>query len=160
MVEVMDADKETAWLFSRLLYEPHIYNALSDEYKDVYMAHELLQEIEFGYRIVIGAFDDKNNFVGCVHGILQNGIYTCHILFRRKVNVLPFLLECENKFKEYCVQKDMQFNCIDGYIAPSNTAACRIAHRFGAVCMGCDFNVALRHKNIQEPCLHFRKEIN
>ena len=155
----MEQSKQTAWMVSRLLYEPHIYHALSDEYKDVYMAHELLQEIEFGYRIVIGVFATNNNFIGCVHGVLDNGIFTCHLLFKRKINVLPLLFECEMKLKEYCSQQKIKIDFIDGFIAQSNIAACRIARKFGSVCLGKDNNTFVLHNNNKEFCWHFRKEM-
>lgn len=156
---VMDADKQTAWLFSRLLYEKHIYNALSDEYKDVYKAHELLQEIEFGYRTVLGFFDDTDNFTGCVHGVLEDGIFTCHLLFKRKVNVLPLLFVCEETFKNYCREKNLPFEYIDGFIDPKNIAAVRVARRFGSVYLGKKDDVTVLHGNTKTPCLHYRKEI-
>jgi hypothetical protein len=155
---ILDADKKSAYQFSRLLYNKNIYDNLPDQYKDLYGAHELLQEIEFGNRIAVG-FLNGNTLMGCVHGEFENNIFTAHLMFLRKIKVVPALLYATEILKKHLAEKGKILKFIDGFIPAHNRAAVICAYRYGAKNIGITNDVTFLCNGVELPCLHFRKEI-
>ena len=147
-----------AYHVSRLMYEPHIYRELCDEYKDLFEAHRMLVEIEQGERAVL-LVRQKNIVVGCIHGILEeNGDFVCHIMFKRNVNSLKACLLCEEAMKKYCQENDLSFKRIVGYICSANRAAIALGKRYGAIDQGFS-GVSIWKNNYLMPCRKLVKEI-
>jgi hypothetical protein len=147
---------KAAYNVSRLLYEPHIYKALCDDYKDLYCAHILLREIEDGERIVITVYD--GNIAGCIHGTLRDGVFYCHLLFKRKVDAVKACLLCEDAFKEYCKNNKMRFYKTKGNICVLNRAAIRCAKKYGSEIKAVG-DVFMWYNGRPEKCITFEKEV-
>lgn len=123
---------EAAYYVSRLMYEKHIYEALCDNYKDLYYAHRMLAEIENGIRAVL-LVRDENIVVGCIHGTWENnGDFVCHIMFKRNVDALQGCLLCEEAMKKFCREQKKPFKRIIGNIWEKNRAAIILGKRYGA----------------------------
>jgi hypothetical protein len=147
-----------AYHVSRLMYEPHIYNELCDEYKDLFEAHRMLVEIEEGIRAVI-LVREKNVVVGCIHGTFEgDGDFVCHIMFKRNVNSLKGCLLCEKAMKEYCLEHQITFKRVVGYICMNNRAAIRLGKKYGAIDHGIS-NVSIWKDGYLLPCRKLIKEI-
>lgn len=132
-----EANYETAYMVSRLLYEPHIYCAISDELKDVYFAHRFLSEIESGFRLVLGVFSKaEDDFLGCVHGKVYQGEFTAHTLFKRKVDAVKGCLLCEDVLRSYCREKSIPLKVIAGYPPEHLRVAVLMNKRYGCVDCG------------------------
>jgi hypothetical protein len=141
-----------------LLYEKHIYNALCDEYKSLYFAHKLLREIEDGERIIM--FSAENNQInGCVHGVLQDGVYTCHIMFKRRIDAVKACLMFEEEMKIFCRKRKIDLNLIRGFIPVFNRAAIRTGKAWGAVDKGISDTEVFWRNGVPWPCHRMEKEI-
>lgn len=156
---VMDADSNTSYHVSRLLYEKHIYNALPDHYRDVWGAHILLQEIEFGYRTVFGFVDDSGDLCGVVHGKVENDAFVAHLLFQRNVDVAACLLAAESVLLQYYSQHGIEVKYVEGFIPEFNRAALRTVKRYGMENLGLTCQKIFRRQGEELPTIHFRKEI-
>lgn len=157
-IKILEANDKTAWLFSRLFYEKHIFTALPDHWKDIWGIHGLLQEIACGNRTVVGFFDN-GDFLGCVHGVLAENIFTAHLAFKRKVNVVDCVLKATPVLKAFFADKGQNMLFIDGYICADNRAALRTARLYGANCIEKNMDLPFYWDGKKIPVWHFRKEI-
>lgn len=152
--------RQAAYHVSELLHEKHIYDALPDEYKTLWYAHELLSEIEDGDRITILVWDG-NLCLGCGHGVLDdNGVYTCHIMFLRNVNAVKACLLCEEELKKYCREYNLKLEIIRGNIAQDNRAALRCARLFGSENKGVNVNNMMWKNGKLTPTCTMEKKVD
>lgn len=141
-----------------LMYKPHIYKALCNELKHLYYAHEVFREIEDGKRIVIFTVQD-NVITGCVHGVIDDGIFTVHIMFQRKVDAVDGCFLAEKAMIEYCRSNNIPFTCVRGHICAENKAALRCALRWGAENKGISDHMTFWQGEEHLPCYVVEKRV-
>jgi hypothetical protein len=147
-----------AYHVSQLMYEKHIYDALCDEYRDLFYAHRMLSEIESGERAVL-LVRQNNVVVGCIHGVWENeGDFVCHIMFKRHVNALKACLLCEKAMKKFRKERNLPFNRIIGHIWEGNRPALALGKKYGAVDTGVSEQF-IWMKGYLLPCRKLVKEI-
>lgn len=130
--KILTPSSETSYIVSRLFYEKHIYSALDDTLRDVWGVHNILTQIELGERIVIGLYTVRNDdFCGCIHGILNDGCFTAHLLIRRKVDAVLAAELCTELFKKCCQEIGTEFVKVRGFVPDNNRAIKIMAHRAG-----------------------------
>ena len=152
----MAADKTTSYLVSRFFYLPHIYSILCDQIKDVWGAHNLLENIESGKVWVFGAFsahDDR--LAGCCYGEMENGYFVTHLLFCRKVNAVHGVDLCFQELKKYCREQNITLYGARGYIPEEFRTAKRFARKFGCQDYGIAREASFLKNNQNIPCREF-----
>jgi hypothetical protein len=153
-------DKNTTFIVSRLLYEKHVYNALDNQMRDVWGAHNVFCDIERGHRTVFGVFQkDTERFLGCVHGVFDDFIFWGHFLFKRKVDVVRAVLLCEEQCRQICKEKDIPLSAFAGMIPDSNRAAKIAASKLGYKDKGLIDGEYFYSFEQKIPCRLFKKEI-
>lgn len=160
LAKILKPTPETSYIVSRLLYEKHIYDAVDDRLHDVWNAHIFLRDIERGKNLVIGVFQKESDaFLGCVVGDFYDSCFYAHLLFKRKVDVKPAVLLCEEELKRYCRDAGIALKEIIGNIPEYNRAALCMVKRSGYTDVGeaINFTHFKNGKNI--PCRCMRKEI-
>lgn len=156
---VMDFSEETSYLVSRLFYEPHIYQALDNEMRDVYTVHRILKEIEEVDRVCIGFFTPEDHFCGCIHFSFTSGIVEPHIMLCRGVNgvdaVLKGIMEAKRFYrKNHILMREVRCN-----ISENNRAIRMLLKRCGFEYIGKDEKFRFYDRNNSYACLIYGKEI-
>lgn len=158
--KILPPDKDTTFIISRLLYEPHIYKALDDAMRDVWGAHQFLNEIEHEYRLCIGLFSNKNNaLLGCTHGIIYPHNMQAHIFLKRGVDGLTATQMCMDKCCEYYKNKNIPLKSFSGIVADNNRAVKIMLKKLGYEDGGIIENEFFISNGVKIPCRFFRKEI-
>lgn len=150
----------TSFNFSRLFYLDHIQSTLGDVRRDVWEYHKLLENIESGDVIVFGLYSKENNsFLGSIYGTLDDGVFTAHLLLKRKVDVVKAANECTLLMKKCCSEIGEKFIKVQGFIPDCNRAAKRLAVRAGYTDCGIDETQKFCNNGEQFAVRHFVKEI-
>lgn len=158
--KILPANDETAYQFSRLMFEDHIYAGLSDELHDVYFAHRLLSDIESGDVLVMAVYKKEDDTLcGLGYGAFDGDSFIAHSMFKRKVNAVKAALLCEQILVEYCKENNIKLTAIVGYPPEHLKAAIRMNKHFGCVDMGIAENICFYKSGKKIPCRYFRKEI-
>lgn len=158
-VKMLPAEYNTTYMVSRLLYEPHIYKGQDDRMKDIWWVHRFFTEIEHGDRYVFGVFSEDNEFLGCVHGTLEDGNFIAHTMFRRKVDAVKASLRMVEIFKEYCADRNLPFHAVVGYPPEDSRIAILNNKRFGCKDMGIAEGIEFYRNGLKVPCRYMRKDI-
>lgn len=157
---ILPANTETSFLFSRLLYEKHIYYALDDEMRDAWGVHRVLTEIETGSRIVLGVFNKADDsFCGCIHGLFETPEFHGHFMFKRKVNAVEAVLECEKVCETFYREKNAELKYYSNLVPVNNRAVCITAKKLGHKDMGIVDGEFFYSFGKKIPCKKFMKEV-
>lgn len=151
---------DTTYLISRLFYEKHIYNAMDDEMRDVWVCHRTLQEIENGSRLCIGVFSKKDDtFLGCAHGMIYLYDMEAHLLLKRKVNGVTAVNLCMEEILKYYKQQKLPLKSFSATVADNNRAVKTTLRKAGFIDHGIVKNEKFISHGVVIPCRFFRKEI-
>ena len=157
--EVMERNERTSYLVSRLLYEPHVYRSLDDEFCDIYTVHRVLKEIETGERLCIGIFNGEE-FCGCVHLTIRESVTEPHLMLKRKVSGVTATELSVDCYKRYCIDNGIELKPLYIEIADNNRAIRRVLRFCGFEDCGILSGEYFVFKGKKIPVRVFRKELD